>query len=361
MINLAIIGMGRISFNHLLAVMNNKEDIHLTAVCDLKEVNIVKVLEKAKYSNNVKHYTDYKVMLESETINMVSIATDSGSHAAIGLYCLEKGCHVLIEKPMAMGMIDAQNLIDKAEKKGVLLGACHQNRFNKSIQFVRTALEEKRFGRISHIAAHVRWNREKDYYEQAPWRGKWESDGGCLMNQCIHNADLVYWMLGEIEEVFAYTAQCQHPYIEAEDLGLALIKGKNGEYGLFEGTVNVYPQNLEETLYIFGNKGTVKIGGKSVNIIEEWDFADKRDNKSEIIKICNEVPPNIYGYGHTRLYADFIDSIKKERKPLVDGKEGKKALELILAMYKSKKIGIPVKLPIECFNTIDMKKIFDKG
>lgn len=358
MIRLAIIGMGRISVNHLLAVKNNRDQIELAAICDLEEAHMAKALEKADFTEEVHTYTDYRKLLENEKIDMVSIATDSGKHAEIALDCIEKGCHVLIEKPIAMGMDDAEKLIEKAQEKGVKLGACHQNRFNKSVQILRKALEKGNFGQISHIAAHVRWNRDKDYYDQAPWRGKWKSDGGCLMNQCIHNADLMYWMLGDIEEVFAYTAQCQHPYMESEDLGLALIKGKNGQYGLFEGTVNVYPSNLEETLYVFGEKGTVKVGGKSVNIIEKWEFLENTDISEEELRDSNEIPPNIYGYGHTRLYADFIDSILKDRKPLVDGMEAKRALELILAMYQSKKMGQPVRLPIGKFDAIDMKGTF---
>lgn len=360
-IKLAIVGMGRISPNHVMAAKNNPDRFELIAVCDLSDESIDVALQKAEYTDPVARYTDYKVMLEEVCPDMVAIATESGLHAEIGMYCLEQGCHVLIEKPMAMSVSDAQALIDKAEEKGVLLGACHQNRFNKSIQCIRAALDEGRFGALSHIAAHVRWNRNKQYYVQAPWRGKWASDGGCLMNQCIHNADLMYWMLGDIDEVFAYTAQCQHDYLEAEDLGLALVKGKNGAYGLFEGTVNVYPKNLEETLYIFGEAGTVKAAGTSVNLIEEWNFADGKDDPDSIKELCAETPPNIYGFGHTRLYTDFADAIRDGRKPLVDGEAGKHALELVLAMYKSQKTGMPVKLPLGEFASVEMEGTFGEG
>lgn len=360
-IRLVIIGMGRISPNHVMAAKNNAETFELAAVCDLSDENIDKALAKADYTAPVARYSDYKVMLAEVRPDMAAIATESGLHAEIGLYCLEQGCHVLIEKPMAMSVRDAQRLIDKAEEKGVCLGACHQNRFNKSVQQIRAALDEGRFGNLSHIAAHVRWNRNRDYYAQAPWRGKWASDGGCLMNQCIHNADLMYWMLGDIDEVFAYTAQQQHDYLEAEDLGLALVKGKNGAYGLFEGTVNVYPKNLEETLYLFGESGTVKAAGTSVNLIEEWRFADGKDDPEAVKRDCNEQPPNIYGFGHTRLYADFAEAVRTGRKPLVDGEAGKRALELILAMYQSQKTGLPVKLPLEDFASTDMAGTFGEG
>ena len=293
--------------------------------------------------------------------DFVAIATDSGKHAQIGKYCLEHGCNVLIEKPIAMSISDAQDLIDTAEKYNVILGGCHQNRFNLSVQELHKALTGHRFGKLSHLAAHVRWNRNENYYKQALWRGKWADDGGCLMNQCIHSADLICWILGDIDEVFAYTNNVMHPYIEGEDLGLALIKAKNGMYAVFEGTVNVYPRNLEETLYVFGETGTVKLAGKSMNLIDEWAFADKKDDKEEIKKNFSEQPTNVYGFGHMRLYADFIKSIESNGayQPLVDGKAAKKALELILAIYKSKKTGLPVKLPLTDFASIDMKGTFN--
>ena len=178
------------------------------------------------------------------------------------------------------------------------------------------------------------------------------------MNQCIHNADLLHWFIGDIAEVFAYSANSQHPYIEAEDIGIAVIKGIDGTLGLFEGTVNVYPKNLEETLYIFGEKGTVKAAGSSVNIIDEWHFADGLDDPERIKAEYREAPPNVYGFGHTPFYKDVVDAIKTDRKPLVDGNEGKRALELILAMYKSRLTGLPISLPLDNFASTDMEGIF---
>nr|MBQ4455863.1 Gfo/Idh/MocA family oxidoreductase [Clostridia bacterium] len=210
-------------------------------------------------------------------------------------------------------------------------------------------------------AAHIRWNRGKSYYEQAPWRGTWAQDGGCLMNQCIHNIDLLRWMMGdEVEEVMAYTDQLEHPYLEAEDLGMALVKFKNGSYGLIEGTTNVYPKNLEETLYIFGEKGTVKAGGTSDNIIEEWNFGDGLDDPDFVKATYHENPPNVYGFGHTPLYADMIDAIQTGRQPYVDGEAGKRALEMVLAIYKSAAEHRPVKLPLESCSTMDFVGRFDK-
>ena len=198
----------------------------------------------------------------------------------------------------------------------------------------------------------------REYYKQAPWRGRWATDGGCLMNQCIHNADLMCWMLGDIEEVFAYTANRQHPYMEGEDLGLALVKAKSGAYGLFEGTVNAVPNNLEETLYVFGENGTVKAAGTSVNLIEEWRFTDGAPDAERVKSECKEAPPNVYGFGHQHIYADVIQAIMRGGRPLVSGEEGMKALELILAIYKSKKTGLPVRLPLGEFASIDMEGVF---
>lgn len=362
MIKYALIGAGRIAKNHILALKENKQDLIFSGICDLEISNINRCLKNADYKEDINKYTDYKQMINEISPDFVAIATSSGSHAQIAKYCLEHNCNVLIEKPIAMNIKDAQMLIDLSKEKNLILGACHQNRFNKSVQKLYIALKEGRFGKISHMAAHVRWNRNEDYYKQATWRGTWAEDGGCLMNQCIHNADLLCWLLGDIEQVFAYTNNVMHPYIEGEDLGMALIKAKNGAYAIFEGTVNVYPQNLEETLYVFGEKGTVKLAGKSVNLIEEWNFANKKEEDAEIKNTASEMPVNIYGFGHKRIYADFIQSIKTKgkHKLLVDGEAGKKALELILAMYKSKKTGKPVNLPLDDFSSMDMVGIFDK-
>lgn len=179
------------------------------------------------------------------------------------------------------------------------------------------------------------------------------------MNQCIHNIDLLRWMMGdEVEEVVGMTDRLNHSYIEAEDLGIALVKFKNGAYGIIEGTTDIYPKNLEETLYLFGEKGTVKAGGTSVNIIEEWRFSDMLDNPEEVKRQFHENPPNVYGYGHTPLYADVIDAIQKDRKPYVDAEAGKRALELVLAIYQSAYTGVPVRFPLEKCATVDFKGKF---
>ncbi|MBQ3052750.1 MAG: Gfo/Idh/MocA family oxidoreductase [Clostridia bacterium] len=354
----ALIGCGRISPNHIAAALAN--NLEILAICDIEPDCMEEKALKFELSNDIKRYTDYREMLEKEKPELVAIATESGKHATIALDCIEAGCNIIVEKPIALSIEDATNIIEAARKKGVKVCANHQNRFNKSIKKIRDAYEKKRFGKLFYATAHIRWNRNWEYYSRAKWRGTWEQDGGALMNQCIHNIDLLRWMMGdEVDEVFAYTDKLNHEYIDAEDLGIALIKFKNGAYGIVEGTTDIYPKNLEETLYIFGEKGTIKAGGQSVNQIEVWNFADELDDSREVIQNYSENPPNVYGFGHTPLYADVIDAIENDREPLVSGEDGKRALELVLAIYQSAATGKPVKLPLGNVRTLDFKGRFD--
>ena len=349
--NYALIGCGRIAVNHIKAAVNNK--LNIVAVCDIESSHIDILFDKTKFSeiydiNSVKRYSDYKKMIdEIPDIQLIAIATDSGVHAEIAKYCIKKGINVIIEKPMAMSMRDCEDIIELSNKNNVKVSVCHQNRFNLAIQEMRKALESGRFGKISHGSINVRWNRNKDYYDQASWRGKWASDGGCLFNQCIHGIDLLRWMMGdEVEEVYGVTKQQFHHYIECEDIGMAVVKFKNGAIGTIEGTVNVYKENLEETLYLIGEKGTCKIGGKSTNIIDFWNFEDS-DINDDKNKNLQEQTSNVYGNGHTSLYTDVIDSIENDRKPYIDAVAGRNAVEMILAIYKSSFTGDPVKLPLK--------------
>lgn len=350
----ALIGCGRIATNHIKAVLNNQ--LELVAVCDVVPEHMESLLAKhgLEKDTSIKRYTDYKKLLDENQIELAAIATESGLHAEIALCCIDHGVNVIIEKPMAMSIQDADEIIKRSAKMGVKVSACHQNRFNIAVQELRQALEAGRFGRLSHGSIHVRWNRNQDYYTQAPWRGTWEQDGGALMNQCIHGIDLLRWMLGnEIEEVYGVTKQQFHDYLQAEDIGMAVVRFKNGAVATVEGTTNVYPQNLEETLYLFGENGTVKLGGKSVNNIDVWNFADEKDTDHSKQGL-QEQTSNVYGNGHTSLYADVIDAIQNDRTPYVDAQAGKNALELVLAIYKSQKERQPVKLPLESFASMDM-------
>lgn len=355
----ALIGCGRIATNHINAVLNN--GLELAAVCDMIPEHMESLLKKHGLQNDttIKRYTDYKKMVEEMKPELVGIATESGIHAEIALYCIDHGVHVIIEKPMAMSMADADEIIRRSEEKGVKVSACHQNRFNVAVQEMRNALEAGRFGKLSHGSIHVRWNRNQDYYTQAPWRGTWAQDGGALMNQCIHGIDLLRWMMGdEIEEVYGVTRQQFHHYLEAEDIGMAIVKFKNGAVATIEGTTNVYPQNLEETLYLFGENGTVKLGGKSTNNIDVWNFADETE-KDQKNKGLEEQTSNVYGNGHTNLYADVIEAIQTDRKPYVDAYAGRNALELVLSIYKSQKEGKAVTLPLDTFASIEMMGEFE--
>lgn len=357
----ALIGCGRIAVNHIKAALANELDI--ACVCDIDPSHTEILLEKydlnGEKGKNIKRYTDYKKMVEENSdLELCAIATESGIHAEIALYLIDHGINVIIEKPMAMSMEDADEIVRRSEEKGVTVCACHQNRFNLAVHKMREALEEGRFGKLSHGSIHVRWNRNKDYYDQAKWRGTWAQDGGALMNQCIHGIDLLRWTFGdEIEEVYGVTRQQFHDYLEAEDIGMAVVKFKNGAVGTIEGTTNVYPKNLEETLYVFGENATVKLGGKSVNTIDVWDFADENEEDKKL-KDFKEETTNVYGNGHTSLYLDVIDAIKTGRKPYVDAVAGRNALELVLAIYKSQKEGVPVKLPLKDFKSLDMQGEF---
>lgn len=352
----ALIGCGRIAVNHVKAVANN--GLEFVAMCDVDDSKFDVMLDKANMGDfpNAERYADYEQMLEDHPeIELVAIATESGIHAKIALDCIDAGKNVIIEKPIAMSIEDADEIIRRADEKGVKVAACHQNRFNTAIQRLRKALEASRFGRLSHGSINVRWNRNKDYYDQASWRGTWEQDGGCLMNQCIHGIDLLRWMMGDdATEVFAATRQQFHDYLEAEDVGVGVVKFSNGAVGTIEGTTNVYPKNLEETLYIFGENGTVKIGGVSCNNIDVWDFASEKD-EDENARGLKEATSNVYGNGHTALYADMIDAVQNHRAPYVDAVAGRNALEVVLAMYKSQKTNQPVQLPLKDFSSVDMR------
>lgn len=334
MMNLAIIGCGRISKNHIDALINNMENCKLVAVCDVIADRAYE--RKRQYENSVDNYdvkihVDYIEMLKSEEIDVVSICTESGYHAKIAIDCLNAGKHVLIEKPMTMSIEDADKVNALAKEKGLKVAVCHQNRFNPPIQKLRRAIEEGRFGKLINVTARILWTRDQNYYDQAPWRGTKDLDGGTLMNQCIHNIDLLQWMVGsEVERVHSERGTFLRN-IEMEDFGAILIRFKNGTIGLVEGSACVYPKNLEETLSIFGEKGTVVIGGLAVNKIQTWQFADEKDyDKVDE----NAEVENVYGKGHTPLYRDFIEAITNNKEPYINGIEGRKALEIILKAYK---------------------------
>jgi len=335
-----VIGCGRIAPKHTESIVAIP-DAELVAVCDI----VPEKAESFARKYNAVAYLDYKELLQRDDIDIVTIATPSGSHAEIGIAAAKAGKHVMVEKPMAMTLADADLLIKTCRECGVKLGVIHQNRFNKSIKLLRAALEAGRFGKLTHGQATIRWNRNQEYYDQAPWRGTRLQDGGVLMNQSIHNIDLLQWMLGEVDSVFGYTATALRN-IEMEDVAVAVLKFKNGALGVIEAATTVYPKNIEETLNIFGETGSVIVGGIAVNRIEVWEFPGSEEEKKQIFAAQENDPPTVYGYGHREIIEDMIRAVKTDGTPAVPGEEGRKALEIILAIYKSQETGQPVKLPL---------------
>jgi len=359
----ALIGCGRISFKHIEAFASNKDIMKMVAACDpLLERAQAKTAEYQKTlpGASVKVFTDHKEMLSELKPDIVTIATESGYHPRIAIDCLEAGAHVIVEKPMALSTADADAMIVAAREADRKLAVCFQNRFNAPVQKLCAARDAGRFGRILHGMVQVRWNRNEGYYAEAPWRGTWALDGGTLMNQCTHGIDLLQWMLGEdAVRVQAQTRRYLRP-IEAEDFGAAIVEFASGAVGIIEGTADVFPTNLNETLSLFGEKGTVVIGGLAVNKIETWRFADAQavgDTEAAVLNPDEKDPPSVYGFGHAALFKDFVQAIDDKREPLVSGEKGRKALEIILAIYKSQKTGQPVDLPCD-FSTEEMSGVF---
>jgi len=322
----AILGCGRISTKHVEALINNKDEAELVAVYDIIEE--LAVDKKNQYESviegaNVKVYTDYNEFLKDKNIDVVTIATISGYHAQQAIDCLNHDKHVLIEKPMALTLEDADKIIKLGKEKNKKVCVSHQNRFIPAVQKLKRAIDEGRFGKLIHGTARTLWNRNDEYYKQASWRGTKDLDGGTLMNQCIHNIDLLQWMMGgEIERLHSEIDTFIRN-IETEDFGAILMRFKSGAVGIVEGSVCVYPKNFEESLNIFGEKGTVVIkNGK----IATWVFEDERDYDNFEYDESN--------LGHTPLYKDFIDAIINDREPLVNGEEGKRAIEIILKAYE---------------------------
>ena len=359
MYKVAIIGCGRISHKIAEGVAKNNDRMKLVVLCDPIEE---KMFETEKTYNkkieseiSILKYKNYKEILKENKIDIAIISTESGYHEEIGLYFLENGVNLIIEKPLAMSIEGAQKLVDTAKKNNLKLAASHQNRFNYPIQLLKKAIKENRLGRIFNGMARILWTRDDNYYLQAPWRGTWALDGGTLMNQCIHNIDLINWMMDdEIDTVYAQTSNYIRN-IEAEDYGVILIRYKSGKIATIEGSAIVYPKNLEETLTITGEKGTVVIGGMAVNKINTWRV--EGDNEQEYLSIDCGDPNSVYGYGHEALYKDFVDALDENREPLVNGKAGLEAVKIILAAYKSQKTGLPVKISqFEKFSTSNMER-----
>lgn len=340
-IRIALVGCGRISANHIQSIQSLSDYFEWTAVCDVDAVKA----EDAAQLTGARPFTSYEKMLDSEKIDAVSICTPSGLHVEHGILAARKGMHVITEKPMATKLTDADRLIRACEQEGVRLFVVKQNRLNSTLQLVKQAIDANRFGRIYMATVNVFWQRPQSYYNAAPWRGTWALDGGAFMNQASHYVDMLEWLIGDVSSVFAMTDTMGRK-IEAEDTGSAVMRFGNGAIGNMNVTMLTYPKNLEGSLTILGQDGTVVVGGTSVNRIETWEFADQRAEDS-LLESVNYNPPSVYGYGHSGYYRNVAQVLLEGAAPLIDGKEGRKSIELLEALYLSARERREISLPLK--------------
>lgn len=333
MLGVALLGCGRIAARHAELLGSGQiKGAKLVAVCDIIEQKARAFGEKY----NVPYFCNLEQMMEncSDKIAIVSVLTPSGEHAKNAIQITKYKKHIIVEKPMALCLEDADSMILAAKNAGVRLFVVKQNRYNLPVQKLRAALEAGRFGKIICGSVRVRWCREQSYYNQASWRGTWAQDGGVFSNQASHHIDLLEWMLGEVESVFA-KSRTALANIQAEDTGIALLKFKSGALGIIEATTATRPKDLEGSISILGEKGSVEIAGFAVNEIRHWNFCDSIESDKEVIEKYSVNPPNVYGFGHREYYLSVIESLKNGTKALVEGEEGRKSLELICALYES--------------------------
>jgi len=334
MYRFAIVGCGRISKRHSELLGENQiKNAELISVCDIEENKAKHIAEKY----NISFYTSMHDMMKNEKIDVVVVLTESGLHAQHVIELSQYGAHIIVEKPMALTLVDADKMIEQCDKNGIKLFVVKQNRFNLPITKLREALEQDRFGKLVLGTIRVRWCRDQNYYNQDKWRGTWALDGGVLTNQASHHIDLLEWMMGDVESVFA-KSETALVNIEAEDTAVVVIKFSNGALGLIEATTAIRPKDLEGSISILGEKGSVEVGGFAVNEMKVWNFTDDIDNE-DIFKNYSVNPPNVYGFGHKAYYDHVIDCIQNKKQHLVDGLEGRKSLELINAIYESIETG----------------------
>jgi UDP-N-acetyl-2-amino-2-deoxyglucuronate dehydrogenase len=336
----ALVGCGRISRNHIDAI-SRIDGLELVAVSDHGEDRAREVGQ----ANQVPWYTDYERMLAETECDVVAIATPSGLHPTQGAIAARAGKHVVTEKPMAISLQGADELVKACDDAHVHLFVVKQNRLNAPVQMLKRAVDAGRFGRLYLGNCTVRWSRPQDYYDQAPWRGTWEFDGGAFMNQASHYVDLIQWMMGPVENVIAKTATLARR-IETEDTGVAVMRFRSGALGVIEVTMLTYPRNMEGSFTLLGEKGSVKIGGTAVNKVEHWEFADSHPD-DDLARTLDSNPPNVYGYGHEGYYRNVLAVLRGDAKPDTDGRAGRKSLELILGIYESARTGCEVPLPLK--------------
>jgi UDP-N-acetyl-2-amino-2-deoxyglucuronate dehydrogenase len=340
----ALVGCGRISRNHFEAIASTP-GLELTAVCDIVPERADQVAREL----GVRAYHSYAEMLATAPCDLVSVTTPSGLHPEHAMQAARAGKHVISEKPMGISLAAADEMLEVCDRAGVRLFVVMQNRLNPAIQLLRRAIDKGRFGRIYSVNSTVRWTRPQEYYDQASWRGTWALDGGAIMNQASHYVDLLQWLGGPVESVMAYTATLARK-IEAEDTGVAVMKYRSGALGVLEVTMLTHPKNLEGSVTILGEHGTVKIGGTSVNRVEHWDFADYDDDDKRVETAATN-PPSVYGFGHQGYYRNVLAALQGHAPPDTDGISGRASLELILAVYRSAREGVQVALPLTSTST----------
>lgn len=339
-IRVAVLGCGRISANHFGAIEKHVQDMELVAVCDTDAVTLAAHREKYK----VPGYLDAGEMFEKEKIDLAIICTPSGIHPDQAVLTARHGVHVMTEKPMATRWADGVRMVRACDEAGVRMFVVKQNRRNTTLQLLKRAVSEGRFGRIHLVQLNVFWTRPQSYYDQAKWRGTWEFDGGAFMNQASHYVDLLEWLIGPVEKVQAMMSTTRA--IEVEDTGVLNVKWRNGALGSMSVTMLAYPKNLEGSITILGEKGTVRVGGVAVNDIQLWQFDEPRDYDAGI-KDANYQTTSVYGFGHPAYYENVIATLRGTAEAETDGREGLKSLEVLIAAYLSARDSRTVSLPLE--------------
>lgn len=340
-IRFALVGCGRIWKNHVEALKKHAKNAEIVAVCDIDE----KALEAAEGATGAQGYLNYDDLLRKSDADVVVLSTPSGLHADETIRAAQAGKHVITEKPMATRWQDGKRMVAACDQAGVRLFVVKQNRRNATLQLLKKAIEADRFGRIYMVAVNVFWSRPQSYYDSAKWRGTWEFDGGAFMNQASHYVDLLDWMIGPVESVQAYTATLARD-IEVEDTGVMALRWRSGALGSMSVTMLVYPKNLEGSITVIGEKGTVRIGGLAVNEIQHWEFADRRPEDDRVKEASYETT-SVYGFGHPLYYENVIQALRGEADAETDGREGLRSLELLVATYLSARDGRRVSLPLD--------------
>lgn len=340
MLNFALVGCGRIAKRHSeLLGLNQIEGARLVAVCDIDEAKAKSIADRF----SVPHYTDMHQMMLGQNIDAVVVLTESGNHARDVVALARHGKHIIVEKPMALTLDDADAMIQACDEAGVKLFVVKQNRFNVPVVKLREALEQGRFGKLVIGTVRVRWCRTQEYYDQASWRGTWAMDGGVLTNQASHHVDMLEWMLGDVDSVFARSTTALAK-IEAEDTAVVTLKFRNGALGVIEATTAVRPKDLEGSISVLGEGGSVEIAGFAVNKMKVWNFVKPMPGDEDVMERYSVNPPNVYGFGHQAYYEHVVDCIRNNSRHLVDGLEGRKSLALINAIYESIETGKEVHL-----------------